>query len=109
MVLKKRLKFRDLFLNIFVRFSAKEKDRSDGWRFRETPNDIYTTDEAIMEAFPDNKLLHKWLKAAKERVHFQGLPSRICWLGYGERAKAGKIFNELVRDRKSESSDCDRS
>ena len=51
-----------------------------------------------MKAFPDNKPLHKWLKAAKEKVHFQGLPSRICWLGYGDRAKAGKIFNDLVRD-----------
>ncbi len=64
------------------------------------PQDIFTTDEAIMEAFPENKPLHKWLKAAKEKVHFQGLPSRICWLGYGERAKAGLIFNELVRTGK---------
>ena len=62
------------------------------------PEDIYRTDEAIMNAFPDDKLLHKWLKAAKEKVHFQGLPARICWLGYGARAKAGKIFNDLVRD-----------
>ncbi|MBN1634564.1 MAG: urocanate hydratase [Ignavibacteria bacterium] len=64
------------------------------------PEDIYVTDDAIMEAFPDNKLLHNWLKAAKEKVHFQGLPSRICWLGYGEREKAGKIFNDLVRNGK---------
>ena len=64
------------------------------------PEDIYTTDETIMELFPDNKLLHKWLKAAKEKVHFQGLPARICWLGYGEREKAGKAFNELVRSGK---------
>lgn len=64
------------------------------------PEDIYTTDNAITEAFPENKLLHKWLKAAKEKVHFQGLPARICWLGYGERAKAGKIFNDLVREGK---------
>ena len=62
------------------------------------PEDIYKTDEAIMKAFPDNKLLHKWLKAAKEKVHFQGLPARICWLGYGDRAKAGKLFNDMVRD-----------
>jgi urocanate hydratase len=62
------------------------------------PKDIYTTDNAILEAFPDDKLLHNWLKAAKEKVHFQGLPSRICWLGYGARAKAGRIFNNLVRD-----------
>lgn len=64
------------------------------------PQDIYTTDDAIMEAFPDDEPLHRWLKAAKEKVHFQGLPSRICWLGYGARAKAGKIFNDLVRDGK---------
>jgi len=62
------------------------------------PEDIYRTDEAILKAFPDNKPLHKWLKAAKEKVHFQGLPARICWLGYGERAKAGKIFNDLVKE-----------
>lgn len=64
------------------------------------PKDIFTTDEAIMEAFPEDKHLHNWLKAAKEKIHFQGLPSRICWLGYGERAKAGKIFNDLVKSGK---------
>ncbi len=63
------------------------------------PEDIYRTDEAIMKAFPDDEPLHKWLKAAKEKIHFQGLPARICWLGYGERAKAGKIFNQLVKDK----------
>ncbi|MBS1516718.1 MAG: urocanate hydratase [Bacteroidetes bacterium] len=62
------------------------------------PEDIYRTDEAIVKAFPENKPLHNWLKAAREKVHFQGLPSRICWLGFGDRAKAGKIFNDLVRD-----------
>jgi len=64
------------------------------------PEDIYATDDAIMELFPDDKSLHNWLIAAKEKVHFQGLPSRICWLGYGARAKAGKKFNELVRTGK---------
>lgn len=64
------------------------------------PDDIYATDEAIMKLFPDDALLHKWLKAAKEKVHFQGLPSRICWLGYGDRAKAGKAFNDLVKTGK---------
>ncbi|MBL8101784.1 MAG: urocanate hydratase [Anaerolineales bacterium] len=58
--------------------------------------DIYTTDKAIMELFPEDAHLHRWLKMAKEKVPFQGLPSRICWLGYGERAKAGLMFNELV-------------
>lgn len=64
------------------------------------PEDIYITDEAIAEAFPDDKHLHNWLKAAREKVHFQGLPSRICWLGYGERAKAGILFNDLVKKGK---------
>jgi urocanate hydratase len=58
--------------------------------------DIYRTDEAIMELFPEDEHLHRWLKMAKERVPFQGLPARICWLGYGERAKAGLKFNEMV-------------
>lgn len=60
------------------------------------PEDIYKTDAAIIKAFPENKSLIKWLTLAKEKVHFQGLPSRICWLGYGERAVAGKIFNDMV-------------
>lgn len=61
------------------------------------PEDIYTTDRALMEAFPENTHLIKWLKEAQKKVKFQGLPCRICWLGYGEREKAGLIFNELVR------------
>jgi urocanate hydratase len=60
------------------------------------PEDIYRTDEAILELFPDDAHLHRWLKMARERIPFQGLPARICWLGYGERAKAGLKFNELV-------------
>ncbi len=58
--------------------------------------DIYRTDEAIMELFPDDERLHRWLKMAREKVPFQGLPARICWLGYGERAKAGLRLNEMV-------------
>jgi urocanate hydratase len=58
--------------------------------------DIYRTDEAIVELFPEDEHLHRWLKMAKEKVPFQGLPARICWLGYGERAKAGLKFNEMV-------------
>ncbi len=64
------------------------------------PEDIYTTDRALMELFPDNKPLHNWLQKAQERVAFQGLPARICWLGMGEREKAGLLFNELVRSGK---------
>jgi urocanate hydratase len=60
------------------------------------PEDIYRTDEAILELFPEDDHLLRWLKMAKEKVPFQGLPARICWLGYGERAKAGLKFNELV-------------
>jgi urocanate hydratase len=64
------------------------------------PNDIYVTDKAVKETFPENKALINWIDMAQKKVHFQGLPSRICWLGYGERAKMGKIFNNLVRDKK---------
>jgi urocanate hydratase len=60
------------------------------------PQDIYATDTALMEAFRDNTDLCRWLQMARERVRFQGLPARICWLGYGERAKAGRLLNELV-------------
>lgn len=61
------------------------------------PEDIYVTDRAIMEAFPEKAGLQRWLGQAKDKIQFQGLPCRICWLGYGEREKAGLIFNELVR------------
>lgn len=64
------------------------------------PEDIYTTDKALAELFPENKGLQRWLKLAKEKIAFQGLPSRICWLGMGEREKAGLLFNELVRTGK---------
>ena len=62
--------------------------------------DIAVTDAALLEAFPDNEMVTRWLKMAAEKVHFQGLPCRICWLEYGERAKAGLIFNDLVRTGK---------
>ena len=64
------------------------------------PQDIAVTDAALLEAFPDNQMVTRWLKMAAEKVHFQGLPCRICWLEYGERAKAGLIFNDLVRTGK---------
>ncbi|MFJ9408948.1 urocanate hydratase [Streptomyces sp. NPDC101393] len=60
------------------------------------PKDIEATDKAIMELFPDNAHLHRWIKMAGERVEFEGLPARICWLGYGERHRAGLRFNEMV-------------
>ncbi len=60
------------------------------------PEDIYKTDEAVLREFPENEALHRWVHLAKERVKFQGLPARICWLGYGERARIGKKFNDMV-------------
>jgi urocanate hydratase len=60
------------------------------------PDDLFRTDEAILELFPQDEQLHRWIRMAQKRVAFQGLPARICWLGYGERAKAGLRFNELV-------------
>ncbi|MCC6661229.1 MAG: urocanate hydratase [Phycisphaerales bacterium] len=59
--------------------------------------DIFTTDAALMGLFPENEGLHRWLRLARERVAFQGLPARICWLGQGERDRAGLLFNDLVR------------
>jgi len=64
------------------------------------PNDIFVTDNAIKETFPENKSLCNWIDLAQKKVRFQGLPARICWLGYGERAKMGKIFNQLVAEKK---------
>jgi urocanate hydratase len=61
------------------------------------PSDIARADQALLELFPDKPHLHRWIKLAQERVTFQGLPARICWLGYGERERAGLRFNELVR------------
>ena len=61
------------------------------------PADIAVTDQAVIDEFPDDEALHRWIRLAGERVAFQGLPARICWLGYGERARLGLRFNELVR------------
>jgi urocanate hydratase len=60
------------------------------------PQDIRRTDRAVLETFPENDHLARWIRLAGEKVHFQGLPARICWLGYGERAKMGLVFNDLV-------------
>jgi len=64
------------------------------------PEDIYATDEAILELFPEDKHLERWIRMAQKDVEFQGLPARICWLGYGERARAGLKFNEMVASGK---------
>jgi urocanate hydratase len=60
------------------------------------PHDIAVTDRAVAELFPENESLARWLRMASEKVHFEGLPARICWLGYGERDRAGLRFNELI-------------
>jgi urocanate hydratase len=62
------------------------------------PDDLHITDEEILRLFPDDKALHRWIRMAQKRVEFQGLPARICWLGYGERHRAGLLFNKLVAD-----------
>lgn len=64
------------------------------------PNDIYVTDQVMKELFPENTSLHRWLDMARERIAFQGLPARICWIGQGDREKAALAFNELVRTGK---------
>jgi len=61
------------------------------------PEDIYRTDQAVLDTFPGDEALARWIGLAREKVHFQGLPARICWLGYGERAKLGLRFNDMVR------------
>jgi urocanate hydratase len=60
------------------------------------PKDIFKTDEAVLREFPENESLRRWMHLARERVRFQGLPARTCWLGYGERARIGKVFNDMV-------------
>jgi urocanate hydratase len=64
------------------------------------PEDIRVTDEAILKLFPEDQGLHRWITMAQKKIQFQGLPARICWLGYGQREKAGLLFNELVRTKK---------
>jgi urocanate hydratase len=72
------------------------------------PEDIAVTDRAVLEAVPDDPSLRRWIKLAGERVAYQGLPARICWLGYGERARVGQGFNDLVRDGQGEGAHRDR-
>jgi urocanate hydratase len=64
------------------------------------PKDIYVTDEAVLKTFPEDKALERWITKAQKQVKFQGLPSRICWLGYGERAEFGRVINDLVKQGK---------
>ena len=64
------------------------------------PEDIYKTDEAVLKEFPEDLSLTRWIRLAREKVKFQGLPARICWLGYGQRAKIGKVFNDMVARKK---------
>jgi urocanate hydratase len=64
------------------------------------PADLQVTDEAILELFPHDQALHRWIRMAQKRVEFQGLPARICWLGYGERHRAGLLFNRLVAEKR---------
>ena len=64
------------------------------------PEDIYVTDEAVLKEFPEDEALARWIRKAQKRVKFQGLPSRICWLGYGERARFGELINNLVKKGK---------
>jgi urocanate hydratase len=64
------------------------------------PSDIHVTDDLILELFPENRILRRWIDLAKKRIKFQGLPARICWLGYGERAQFGLAINDLVKKGK---------
>ena len=86
------------FVPAFIRPLFCEGKGPFRWAARSgDPADIATTDRAILELFPENASLRRWIEMAQARVPFQGLPARICWLGYGERARAGLAFNELVR------------
>jgi len=64
------------------------------------PEDIYATDEAVLKMFPEDESLARWIKNAQQKVKFQGLPARLCWLGYGERALFGEVINTLVKKGK---------
>ena len=72
------------------------------------PEDIYKIDDMVLREFADNAICGRWIKLARERVQFQGLPARICWLGYGERAHFGQVVNEMVRDGRAERANRDR-
>src|SRR5580698_5936811 len=87
------------FVPAFIRDSFCEGRGPFRWvALSGDPGDIAKTDEAILELFPEDKRLHEWLSFAGKQVAFQGLPARICWLGYRERDRAGLLFNQMVRD-----------
>jgi urocanate hydratase len=92
--------FPALYLPISARFFCEGKGPFRWAALSGDPADIAVTDEVIANMFAENKSLQRWLKLAKEKIAFQGLPARICWLGQGEREKAGLAFNELVRTGK---------
>ncbi len=94
--LKNAFDFQDSFQHLSVHYSAKEKGPFRWVALSGDPEDIYKTDEVILREFADNEHLCNWIRMARQQVEFQGLPSRICWLGYGERAKFGRIINEMV-------------
>ena len=81
-----------------ARSSAAASARSAGRRCRGDPEDIYRTDQRVKELIPDDPHLHRWLDMARERIAFQGLPARICWVGLGQRHRLGLAFNEMVRN-----------
>jgi urocanate hydratase len=86
------------FVNAYIRPLFCEGKGPFRWvALSGNPGDIYKTDAAVKETLPENGSLHRWLDLAKERVQFQGLPARICWLGYGERAEVGLRFNDMVK------------
>ena len=91
-----------------VRCSVRARGRSGGWRCRAIRKTSIATDELALELFPDNEILTRWLRLARGRFAFQGLPARICWLGYGERARMGEAINDLVRKGEDLSADRDR-
>ena len=72
-------------------------------------SDIHVTDDLVLELFPDNRILSRWINLARKRIKFQGLPARICWLGYGERAQFGLAMNELVKKGQDQGADRDRA
>ena len=80
----------------YVRCSAAASARFAGPRYREIPKTFYRTDEKVRELLPDNAALHNWLAMARQKIKFQGLPARICWVGLGDRHRLGLAFNEMV-------------